>query len=89
MKIENVIRILDNKEYTSVEYDEIGILKWYDVKLNDGNMIRIEKCTDQMMILYIVPEQKTACKVWIGEFATNEYYIFSNIYNELEREINN
>lgn len=85
MRIDSVIRIIDNKEYKTVKYDELGVLKWYDVKLDDGSIIRIEKCLDQMMALYITPGQKVADDVWIGKNGTNAYYILSNIYNELDR----
>ena len=85
MRIDSMIRIIDNKEYKTVEYDELGALKWYDVKLDDGGMIRIEKCLDQMMALYITPGKKVADDVWIGKNGTNAYYILNNIYNELDK----
>lgn len=92
MKLESIIRIIDNKEYKSIECDEIGNLTWFDVKLDNGNIVRVEKCEgfkeedDSMMILYIVPNEKTACKVWVGAYGSNAYNIFSNIYNELDKE---
>ena len=91
MKLDKVIRMIDNKEYVSVEPDEIGRLTWFDVKLKNGNLVRIEKChgvesePDSFMVLYIVSNERTATEIWNGDYRSNAYYIFSNIYNELER----
>lgn len=91
MKLDKIIRMIDNKEYVSVEPDEIGRLTWFDVKLKNGNLVRIEKChgvedePDSFMVLYIVTSERTATEVWNGDYRSNVYYIISNIYNELER----
>ena len=91
MKLDNVIRMIDNKEYESVDYDQIGKLAWYDMRFENGNIVRIEKCigangeSDSFLVLYIVPSERTATEVWNGDYRSNAYYIFSNIYNELER----
>jgi hypothetical protein len=90
MKLDKIIRIIDNKEYESIEYDEIGKLSWYDIKLKNGNIVRVEKChgvdgeADSFMVLYVAPNEKTATKIWNGDFRSNSYYIISNIYNRLE-----
>lgn len=91
MKLDRLIKMIDNKEYVSVEPDEIGRLTWFDVKLKNGNLVRIEKChgvdgdADSFMVLYIEPSERVATEVWNGDYRSNSYYIFSNIYNELER----
>jgi hypothetical protein len=90
MKSDRIIRMIDNKEYASVEYDSIGKLSWFDVKLKNGNIIRVEKChgvdgeTYSFMVLYMVPNEKTATEIWHGDYRSNSYYIISNIYNRLE-----
>ena len=90
MKLDKVIRMIDNKEYESIEYDAIGKLSWYDMRFENG-IVRIEKChgvdgeSDSYLVLYIVSNEITATEIWRGDYRSNAYYIFSNIYNELER----
>jgi hypothetical protein len=91
MKLDKIIRMIDNKEYVSIGHDSIGKLSWYDMKFENGSIVRVEKChgvdgePDSFMVLYIVPNEKTASEVWNGDYRNCAYYIFSNIYNELER----
>ena len=88
MKLDNIIRMIDNKEYESIEYDHIGKLSWFDMTFENG-IVRVEKCSndeaDSFLVLYIVPNKRTATEVWRGDYRSNAYYIFNNIYNELER----
>ena len=90
MKLDKVIRMIDNKEYVSVEHDTIGKLSWYDMKFENG-IVRVEKSlgangeSDSYLVLYIIPSKRTATEIWNGDYRSNAYYIFSNIYNELER----
>ena len=92
MKLDNVIRMIDNKEYETIEYDHIGKLAWFDMRFENGNIVRVEKClaiderdNDSFLVLYIVPNKRVATEVWKGDYRDNSYYIFNNIYNELER----
>ena len=90
MKLDKIIRMIDNKEYDAIEYDAIGKLSWYDMRF-ENDIVRIEKChgtngeSDSYLVLYIVPGERTATETWNGDYRTNAYYIFSNIYNRLER----
>ena len=91
MQLYSIIKMLDDKEYKSIKSDEICNLTWFDVELNNGNIIRVEKCVgykeeeNHLMVLYIVPNEKTASEVWSASYGSNAYNIFNNIYNELER----
>lgn len=90
MKLDKVITMIDNKEYESIEYDAIGKLSWYDMRFENGNIIRVEKSlgtngeSDSYLVLYIIPGERTATEIWNGDYRSNAYYIFSTVYNRLE-----
>lgn len=95
MKLDNIIRIIDNKEYEIITMYRMSIFEWFDVDLHNGDLIRIEKVTmhdetpDRYRLSYSTFELDDAIDRWVGEHGTNTYYILSNIYNEIDKEYKN
>lgn len=92
MKIETIIRILDNKEYRKITRGCMYVFKWFDIELYNGDMIRVEQVTmndeipNKYRISYFTFELDDGIEYWVGEYRTNAYYMFSNLFNEVEQD---
>lgn len=92
MKLDTIIRILDNKEYKKITKGRMYIFEWFDMELYNGDMIRIEQITlfgeiaDKYRMSYFVYELDDAIKIWEGKYGTNTYYILSNLFNSVKQE---
>ena len=93
MRLDSIIRIIDNKEYEKVTvFCRRMAIEWFDISLYNGDLIRIEKITmyetipNKYRLVYFASELDTAVNHWVGEYGTNVYCILSNIYNEISKE---
>lgn len=91
MRLDSIIRIIDNKEYEIITMYRMSIFEWFDVDLHNGDLIRIEKVTmydetpNRYRLSYSTFELDDAIDRWEGEYGTNIYFILSNIYNEISK----
>lgn len=95
MRLDSIIRIIDNEEYVAIKKYKMTIFKWLDIDLHNGDLIRIEKVAmydeipNKYKLAYFTFELDTAVNHWVGEYGTNMYYILSNIYNETDKKYKN
>ena len=94
MRLDSIIRIIDNKEYEKVTVYRMPVFERFDVSLYNGDLIRIEKISIygampkwiKYRLSYFTFELDDTIDHWEGEYGTNVYCILSNIYNEISKE---
>lgn len=87
MRIEEIIRMIDNKEYKRIDKIEEPTGYWYMVELENGR-VDVELDKDEVYGIYDVDKYGFVNDFWIKECGDKGYYILSNIYNEVERQYN-
>jgi hypothetical protein len=87
MRIEEIIRMINNKEYKRIDKIEEPIGYWYVVELENGR-VDVELYRNEVYGIYDVDKYGFVNNFWIKEYGDKGCYILSNIYNEVERQYN-
>ena len=95
MRLDTIIRILDNKEYDEIQLngvDGVGYFRWYDIFLLNGEVIRLEHFDlyeeDEYRVMYFTSEGNRVLEMWESDYRKNSYYIFKNLFNDAKRYYN-
>ena len=89
MKIERIIQILNNREYTKVEESRFAFSQLLDITTRNGGEIRLEKASTLLSKKFIfklylyVPGTKTVIKWWSLDSKSPYYNELDNIFDEL------
>ena len=87
MRIEDIIRIIDNREYISIEKGENNIGSWYILETENDRIVLVYDKVNELYEIYVFEMNGIKEKnFWQQEYGTNGYYIFQNIYNGAEKE---
>lgn len=89
MRLDTIIRILDNKEYDGIQLNEVEYLQMYDMFLPSGEVIRLEHFylyeKDEYRVMYFIPEGDGVLEMWESDYRKSSYYIFKNLFNDAKR----
>ena len=89
MRLDSIIRAIDNKEFIKIEFDKAGCFKWYDIFLENGDIIKFEYLDmieeDEYEITYFNDKGNRILNMWKSDFKENSYYIFKNLFNDVKR----
>ena len=92
MRLDTIIRILDNREYDEIQLNGVKYLQWYDMLLANGDMIRLEHFDlyeeDEYGVMYFTSENVRALEMWESDYRESSYYIFKNLFNDAMRYYN-
>lgn len=95
MRLDTIIRILDNKEYDEILWfhkNGAEYLQWYDMLLGNEDIIRLEHFDlyeeDKYRVMYFTSESDRALEVWESDYRESSYYIFKNLFNDAKRYYN-
>ena len=92
MRLDTIIRILDNREYDEIQLNGVGYLRWYDVFLPNGEAIRLEHFDlyeeDEYGVMYFTSEDDRVLEMWESDYREDSYYIFKNLFNDVKRYYN-
>lgn len=89
MKIERIIQILNNREYTKVEESRFAFSQLFDITTCNGGEIRLERASTLLSKKFIfklylyVPGTKTVIKWWSLDSKSSYYHELDNIFEEL------
>lgn len=92
MRLDTIIRILDNKEYNEIQLEDVGDFQWYDMFLPNGGVIRLERFDlyeeDEYRVMYFTFEGDRVSEMWESDYRKGSYYILKNLFNDAKRYYN-
>lgn len=97
MNVENILRMINNKEYKNINTGSMPLVNWYTLGLDNDKIIRItefmnipsikNKSRGHINVTYF--ESNKMVNSWSFEHGKedNEYFIFKDIMRQFETEI--
>lgn len=87
MKIENIIRMIDNKEYISIEKGENHMECWYILETEDERIDLVFDKANDLYGIYVFGMNGVKIKnFWERGYGEIGYNIFNCLYNDVERD---
>ena len=89
MRLDTIIRILDNKEYDKIQSNKVEYLQWYNMFLPSGEVIRLEHLDlcekDEYKVMYFTSKGDRVLEMWESDYRKSSYYILKNLFNDAKR----